>query len=89
LKGRLSRAIDSGEGISKGLNKRRERGIWQRRFWAHFIEAQKDYNRHMDYIHWNVGITITVIDLPKGHKGRIPAFSVMLNKVFIQKIGEP
>ncbi|WP_324615373.1 hypothetical protein [Methylomonas albis] len=26
---------------------------WQRRFWAHLIEDQDDYNRHADYIHWN------------------------------------
>ncbi|WP_370869430.1 transposase [Methylicorpusculum sp.] len=53
LKGRFSRAIDPGERISKSRQKRRERGIWQRRLWAHLIENQDDYNRHVDYIHWN------------------------------------
>ncbi|WP_245006399.1 transposase [Methylomonas koyamae] len=32
LKGRFSRAIDRGERISKSRQKRRERGIWKRRF---------------------------------------------------------
>jgi len=41
------------KGISKSRKKRRERGIWQRRFWAHLIEDQEDYSRHVDYIHWN------------------------------------
>jgi putative transposase len=53
LKGRFSRSIDHGERISKSRQKRRERGVWQRRFWAHLIEDQEDYNRHVDYIHWN------------------------------------
>ncbi len=53
LKGRFSRTIEHGKRISKSRQKRRERGIWQRRLWAHLIEDQEDYNRHVDYIHWN------------------------------------
>ena len=34
-------------------NKRHESGIWQRRFWEHQIRDQTDFNRHMDYIHYN------------------------------------
>ena len=67
LKGRFSRAIDGGERVSKSRIKRRERGIWQRRFWAHLIEDQEDYNRHVDYIHWNPvkhGQVKKVIDWP-------------------------
>ena len=33
--------------------KRRERGIWQRRFWEHFIRNDDDQRRHLDYIHFN------------------------------------
>lgn len=32
---------------------RRESLYWQRRFWEHAIRDQKDYNAHMDYIHFN------------------------------------
>ncbi|MFI3220393.1 MAG: transposase [Methylococcales bacterium] len=53
LKGHFSRAIDKGERVSKSRDKRRERGIWQRRFWAHLIVDQADFNNHVDYIHWN------------------------------------
>lgn len=53
LKGHFSRAITKGEKISQSRSKRRERGIWQRRFWAHLITDQNDFNRHVDYIHWN------------------------------------
>lgn len=34
--------------ISKG-----ERGIWQRRYWEHLIRDDDDFERHIDYIHYN------------------------------------
>jgi len=34
--------------ISKG-----ERGIWQRRYWEHLIRDENDFERHVDYIHYN------------------------------------
>ncbi|MBN2028849.1 transposase, partial [bacterium] len=30
-----------------------EASIWQRRFWEHTIRNQSDYNKHIDYIHYN------------------------------------
>ena len=33
--------------------RRREGSIWQRRFLEHQIRDQKDYNTHVDYIHYN------------------------------------
>jgi putative transposase len=33
--------------------KRDEKGIWQRRFWAHEIFDDDDYAKHMDYTHFN------------------------------------
>jgi putative transposase len=33
--------------------KRRESTIWQRRFWEHYIRDQEDFNRHVNYIHYN------------------------------------
>jgi putative transposase len=32
---------------------RRERGIWQRRYWEHAIRDDADLERHVDYIHFN------------------------------------
>ena len=32
---------------------RKESGIWQRRFWEHYIRDEEDLNRHIDYIHYN------------------------------------
>jgi len=30
---------------------KRERGIWQRRFWEHLIRDNDDLARHVDYLH--------------------------------------
>jgi|ERR1043166_657870 putative transposase len=32
---------------------RREKGIWQRRYWEHAIRDEADLSRHIDYIHFN------------------------------------
>ena len=42
----------SGE-IAGQTNARNERQVWQRRFWEHAIRDQRDWRRHMDYIHYN------------------------------------
>ncbi len=33
--------------------RKRERPVWQRRFWEHVIRDETDWRRHMDYIHYN------------------------------------
>jgi putative transposase len=33
--------------------RQRRRGIWQPRFYEHLIRDQDDFNRHLDYIHYN------------------------------------
>jgi len=32
---------------------KREKGLWQRRFWEHAVRDDKDLARHIDYIHFN------------------------------------
>ncbi len=32
---------------------RRERRVWQRRFWEHAIRDDDDWRRHVDYVHFN------------------------------------
>ena len=41
------------EWMSESKTKHRESTIWQRRFWEHQIRDQMDFNRHVDYIHFN------------------------------------
>ncbi len=39
--------------VSTIKKSRREKGIWQRRFWEHLIRNDEDLKRHYDYIHYN------------------------------------
>lgn len=32
---------------------RREKGIWQRKYYDHVIRNNSDFNKHLDYIHFN------------------------------------
>jgi putative transposase len=40
-------------GVPLMRDKRGEYLLWQRRFWEHTIRDDNDFNRHVDYIHWN------------------------------------
>ncbi|SUD91970.1 REP-associated tyrosine transposase [Psychrobacter phenylpyruvicus] len=53
LKSQFSRRMNKEESISQSRQKKRERGIWQRRFWEHRIRDDLDYQRHIEYIHFN------------------------------------
>ena len=67
LKGYFSHAIPQGEKISTSRRQRRERGLWQRRYWAHLLTDQNDFNCHVDYVHWNPvkhGRVKQVVDWP-------------------------
>jgi putative transposase len=33
--------------------RKREKSVWQRRFWDHVIRDDDDWRRHLDYIHYN------------------------------------
>jgi putative transposase len=49
----FSRGIPKNENRTNLRIKRRERGIWQRRYWEHLIKDERDYQAHMDYVHIN------------------------------------
>ncbi len=53
IKAGFSRVIERGETVSASRVRRRERGIWQRRFYEHTIRDERDMKAHIDYIHWN------------------------------------
>ena len=38
---------------SQSKTAKREKGIWQRRYWEHAIRDDTDFERHVDYIHFN------------------------------------
>jgi putative transposase len=47
------RIVKSNALLTPSREKRKETAIWQRRFWEHTIRDEGDYNRHLDYIHYN------------------------------------
>jgi len=57
IKRTVSQRCNSLGGIEELINgshgKRGERRVWQRRFWEHLIRDELDFQRHLDYLHWN------------------------------------
>lgn len=43
----------NGEIVSPVREKKKERPIWQRRYWEHTIRDVTDLNNHIEYIHFN------------------------------------
>jgi putative transposase len=59
---------------------RRERGIWQRRYWEHAIRDDDDLAKHIDYIHFNPvkhGYVSKVADWPHSTFHRYVARGVL------------
>src|SRR2546423_15617184 len=53
IKAYFTRMLPRGEASSVSRQRKGERGIWQRRYWEHVIRDEQDYQRHLDYIHYN------------------------------------
>jgi len=39
--------------VAPGRGLKGERKLWQRRFWEHRIQDEEDFQRHVEYIHYN------------------------------------
>jgi putative transposase len=52
IKSGFSRGIEA-RSRSQSQTSKREKGIWQRRYWEHAIRNEADLERHVDYIHFN------------------------------------
>ena len=67
IKSHFSRQLPKIEYCRDSRIKKRERGIWQRRYWEHLIRNNNDFQRHIDYIHFNPvkhGLVKTAIEWP-------------------------
>ncbi len=53
IKALFSRSMPRAEVRRASLVRKRETGIWQRRYWEHTIRDEQDYAAHMDYVHFN------------------------------------
>jgi putative transposase len=67
IKGGFSRQIPASEYRSPTRVAKGERGIWQRRYWEHLTRDERDFARHVDYIHFNPvkhGLVTCAVDWP-------------------------
>lgn len=53
IKSVFSRSLPPIEARSPSRRDKRERGVWQRRFWEHAIRDEHDFEQHVEYIHYN------------------------------------
>jgi putative transposase len=53
IKSGFAKALAKTDPPSPSKILKREKGIWQRRYWEHVIRDDADLERHVDYIHFN------------------------------------
>ena len=53
IKAGFSRHVACDEYRRRSRIRKRERGVWQRRYWEHLIRDEDDLHRHLDYVHFN------------------------------------
>ncbi|HRH80863.1 MAG TPA: transposase [Thiobacillaceae bacterium] len=53
IKAGFSKGLPATETRSAVRLARGERGIWQRRYWEHLIRDARDFEAHLDYVHFN------------------------------------
>ena len=53
IKSAFSRELPATNVRSASKAAKRDKGIWQRRYWEHVIRNETDLERHVDYIHYN------------------------------------
>ncbi len=53
IKALFSRAVGPVQEPRASLVRKREAGLWQRRYWEHTIRDDRDYAAHVDYVHFN------------------------------------
>ena len=53
IKTRFSKHVTKTESIDATRRHRGERGIWQRRYWEHYIRDEDDLNTHIAYCYFN------------------------------------
>jgi len=66
IKRRFTTAV-ARNGVRIPRHRNGEYALWQRRFWEHTIRDEKDFERHVDYIHFNPvkhGLVTRVRDWP-------------------------
>ncbi len=63
----FAKGLPKQERLSAVRKRRKERGVWHRRYWEHTIRDERDLANHVDYVHWNPmkhGLVPRVADWP-------------------------
>lgn len=53
FKANFSKLLPKNQNQTQFQLKRNEKGIWQRKYYDHIIRDEKDFYKHLDYIHYN------------------------------------
>ena len=80
IKSGFSRGLPSDMRRTRSKIGKREKGIWQRRYWEHAIRNDGDLERHVDYIHFNPvkhGYVTRVRDWPHSSFARYVAREIL------------
>ena len=80
IKRNFSRGLPAGGDRTSSKITKRDKGVWQRRYWEHAIRNDKDLERHVDYIHFNPvkhGYVTRVCDWPYSSFHRYVARGVL------------
>ena len=91
IKSEFSRNLQPSEARSSSKVSRREKGIWQRRYWEHQIRDDPDIERHIDYIHANPlkhGLVTSLRDWPHSSFHRYVADGLLPNDWEAQVLNE-
>jgi putative transposase len=80
IKSGFSRGLSYEASRSASKIAKREKGLWQRRYWEHAIRDETDFERHVDYVHFNPvkhGYVSQVCDWPYSSFHRYVADGVL------------
>lgn len=96
---RCSPELKREEWMNTSKQKRKESTLWQRRFWEHQIRNERDFERHLDYLHYNPvkhGLIEKVADWPHSTFHRYVRQGVyeinwagVINEQDLEGFGEP
>ena len=53
IKSSFSRHLPTNERRNRSRILRDESGIWQKRYWEHFIRDEADFTKHVEYVYYN------------------------------------
>ena len=97
IKSGFSRSVQAAATRSASHAAKRDKGVWQRRFWEHQVRDDDDLQRHVDYVHFNPvkhGLVARAADWPHSsfhryaERGWLPADWGLAQEAMVGRFGE-